>query len=274
MLFEQLKELLVAILLGAVQGFTEFLPISSTVHVGLASQFLGGDLGIYATNLISLGTTVALIEYFWNDIKHFFATLFKSPQWYQLALATIPIILASLFFSDKIDGVFRNIRYFGIFLIVGAILLGMAELYHKHKQTQSTNLTTFDYAVIGFFQSLAIFPGMSRSGSTLAGGLFIAKDRSTVVRASFWLSVPAFLLAGIYSIYKLIKTSNPPQFLNDVSTISNLSWISIIAGALTAYVVGIFSLRWLIQFLTKHNSFVFIGYRILLGIILILISFR
>ena len=273
-MLEQLKEILIAIVLGAVQGLTEFLPISSTVHVGIASKLFGGDLGIYATNLISLGTTVALIQYFWKDIKDFFSTLFRSPQWYQLALATLPIVTASLLLSDKIDGIFRNIRYFGIFLLVGAVFLALAEWYYKQKQILSTTLTTRDYSIIGVFQALAIFPGMSRSGSTLAGGLFTLKNRASIIHASFWLSVPAFLLASIYSVYKLVKTPYPPQLLNSITTVSNLSWVSIIAGAVAAYIVGIHSLKWLIPFLTKHTSAVFIVYRIILGLLLIVISFR
>jgi undecaprenyl-diphosphatase len=272
MLLEQLKELIVSIILGAIQGLTEFLPISSTAHLGIASQLMGKDLGIYATNLISLGTTVAVIEYFWKDIVAFAKNWRNIVQWFQLAIATLPITIVSLIFADKIDKTLRTLTFFGVFLIMGALLLAAAEWYHKHKQTESQTLSTWDYLIIGLFQALAVFPGMSRSGSTLAGGLFIAKDRTTVVRASFWLSVPAFILAGAYSLYKLLKTPYPPQFINSVSDLGNLSWVSIIAGAISAYVVGIFSLRWLIAFLSKQSSSIFIFYRIALGVILILTS--
>ena len=272
-MLEIIKEIIVAIFLGIVQGATEFLPISSTVHLGIASKLLGSDLGIYATNIISLGTTVAVIQYFWKDIKALFTQFKNFQMWLQLALATAPIIVMSLLFKDEIESVFRDFRYFGIFLILGALLLAAAEWYHKRKAIDNVNLTTKDYIIIGLFQALAVFPGMSRSGSTLSGGLFIAKARASVVHASFFLSVPAFLLAGVYSLYQLKKASNPPHFLNSVADIGNLSIVSMLIGGGFAYITGIYALRWLIPYLSRHSSKVFIAYRLGLGILLLLSSF-
>lgn len=273
MIIEQFKELIAAIILGAIQGVTEFLPISSTVHLGIASDILGQDLGIYATNLISLGTTVAIIQYFWKDIL-LFVQGFKNPrQWLEIGLATTPIILTSLLLSKQIEGTFRTMFFFGLFLITGALVLAFAEWYHKKKSSHNTKLSLLDYTIIGLFQALAVFPGMSRSGSTLAGGLLIAKDRATIVKASFWLSVPAFILAGVYSTYKMLQdTAQTPQLINQAVSIQNLSWLSIFVGAVTAYWVGLQALKWLIPYLSKHTSTLFIVYRLIVGAALIAIS--
>lgn len=271
MFFEQIKELVIAIFLGALQGVTEFLPISSTAHLGVASQLLanGDDLGIYATNLISLGTTFAVIQYFWKDIVGFIQNWKNLRQWIEIGLATLPIVLASLVFADVVDSTLRTLFFFGVFLIAGALILALAEWYHAQKERYGTTLSYVDYTLVGLFQALAIFPGMSRSGSTLAGGLFLGKDRASVVRASFWLSVPAFILAGIYSLYELLKSPVPPQIINTVTIVSNLSWVSILAGGIAAYFMGIYALRWLIPFLQKYSSKLFIIYRIAVGLLLI-----
>ena len=273
MIIEQIKELLVTLLLGALQGITEFLPISSTVHLGVASNLLGGDLGIYATNLISLGTTAAIMQYFWTDIIAFIRGFRNPRQWLEIGLATTPIILTSLVLNKQIEGTFRTIFFFGLFLITGALVLAFAEWYHSKKSSHDTKLSLLDYTIIGLFQALAVFPGMSRSGSTLSGGLLIAKDRATIVKASFWLSVPAFILAGIYSTYKMFQdSSQTPQLINQTVHLQNLSWLSILVGALAAYWVGLKALQWLIPFLSQHTSALFIVYRLVVGTALITAS--
>lgn len=273
MFFEALKEAFVALFLGVVQGVTEFLPISSTVHLGIASKLLGGDIGIYATNIISLGTTVAVIQYFWKDIIEFFKEWKNKILWLQIILATLPIIIATVLFKDSIETGFRTFFYFGIFLILGAGLLLIAEVWNKQKLSNSKSLSLIDYGFIGLFQALALFPGMSRSGSTLAGGLFLAKERATVVRTSFWISVPAFILAGVFSIYELVGSPIQPQVINPVPTLGNLSWVSLALGGISAYYVGLASLRWLIPYLQKQSSYIFIAYRFVVGSLLIIASF-
>lgn len=273
MFFEAFKEALAAFFLGALQGVTEFLPISSTAHLGIVSQLIGGDIGIYATNIISLGTTVALIQYFWKDIVDFVKNWRQITLWVQIILATIPIALVTLVFKDAIESQFRTLFFFGVFLIAGALLLMAAEYWHHKRATNNTRLMLQDYFALGLFQALALFPGMSRSGSTLAGGLFLAKDRAVVIRASFWISVPAFLLAGAFSIRELLIQAQQPALLNSVATLTNLSWFSLFLGGISAYFVGLQALKWLIPYLQKQSSTIFIVYRIVLGLVLIVFAF-
>jgi undecaprenyl-diphosphatase len=271
-----IKEILALLLLGIVQGVSEFLPISSTVHLGLVSRMLGEDIGIFATNILSLGTTLALIQYFWKDILG----LMRAKQWYkhmlELSLATLPIVIGYLLIKDYVDRIFREPVYFGIFLISGGLLLLVAEHIfrtrsHSIKNHRDAQYSYQDYLVMGCFQALALLPGMSRSGSTLSGGLLVGKDRIQTIRTSFWISVPAFVLAGLYSIYTLLQQEISPTLVPSTYSLSSPSWISIGLGTFLSYVSGLYALQWLIPFLSRYSSAVFAVYRIILGFILVVL---
>jgi undecaprenyl-diphosphatase len=270
-----MQQLFYSIIVGIVQGLAEFLPISSTVHLAIVTQLLGSDIGIHATNIVSLGTTIALVHYWYKDIIKIIKDR-KSLQY--ILLSTLPIILLYAITKKLVDGTFRNIFFMGVFLIIGGLLLLYAE-YLSSKQPKekrdiilhkTKSLKLSDYIFVGAFQALAIFPGMSRSGSTISGSLIRGLDRATAIKTSFIISIPAFVLSSLYGIYELTKQNSAPSLLQAEG--SNFSWIAILISTVTAYIVGKKSLEILIPYLTKFDSKYFAYYRIALGILLILIT--
>jgi len=199
----------------------------------------------------------------------------------QVAIATIPVIITALFFRPLIELLRQDISNIAWFLLAGAVLIFVAEVVHdvRFRQAQTNtsqavstfSLSIFNVLLIGFFQSLSVFPGMSRSGSTLAGALFIGKDRAASVRFSFLLSIPALGLAGIYDGIQLIQSFIAGEFGVFPSASSwvgievNFSVISLLVGFVVAFFVGYACLEWLLTFLARSNSGVFIVYRILLA---------
>lgn len=345
-----LREIIFGIILGLVQGITEFLPISSTAHLRLISGILTGrDIGLTTSNIIQFGTLLAILQYFrkdlvvfWHRIWHIlgnnlemqkFITTFqnwtkgtenfvqensddnladleiensqiKNQKNYlevlekkglqtknsenqktdiilsQLLVGTLPIIILGFLLKSFAES-HRNIREIGIFMIIGAILLALSEYFHlKTKKLKHTQTLNFGETIlIGIFQSLAIFPGMSRSGSTLAGSLFLGRDRAESVRFAFLLSIPALFLSGIVDIIKLFQDIAKnginllPSTTFDSGEKIKLSIITLILTFILSYLSGLFCLKWLLRFLSKNTNFGFIIYRIILGIFLILIGF-
>lgn len=336
-----LREIIFGIILGLVQGITEFLPISSTAHLRLISGILTGhDIGLTTSNIIQFGTLLAILQYFRKDLVVFwhriwqilgnnleiqkFITTFQN--WTkgvndftqksedsglakslkndleilekeklqvndsenqktdiilsQLLVGTLPIIILGFLLKSFAES-HRNIPEIGIFMIIGAILLALSEYFHlKTKKLKHTQTLNFGETIlIGIFQSLAIFPGMSRSGSTLAGSLFLGRDRAESVRFAFLLSIPALFLSGIVDIIKLFQdiAKNGINLLPSTNFDSGekikLSVITLILTFTLSYLLGLFCLKWLLRFLSKNTNFGFIIYRIILGIFLILIGF-
>jgi undecaprenyl-diphosphatase len=290
-----MNEYFVAIIVGITQGITEFLPISSTAHNLLISHFLGKSIDLKVSNTIQFGTLLAIVQYFWSDLRSYFKRIIqiiKNPvelrfflanikKWwltssdsksnrfvnsnsidvtiFQLVLATIPISIVGLLFRKNLE-IFKTNFWIGVFLIVGASLLFVADrFYHNSNPTKTNKLTKSQTMIIGFFQAMAVFPGMSRSGSCLAGSYFLGIQKEAAIRFAFLLSVPALGLAGIVDAVSLFK--NPS---------SDMSLPAIILGTLFAYLVGHMSLKWLLGYLAKNNFNLFIVYRIILGLALIL----
>lgn len=308
--FSTINELILAIILGIVQGVTEFLPISSTAHLLLFSKYLTkASISLAASNVIQFGTFIAIVQYFWEDVKtlsqHIFKRLtdrakFKQmfiniKNWFQdpsqlfdlaakqdillsqIVIATIPVIISALILRNYLESMRESLYYVAIFLTLGGILIVYAELMHiKKLKTTKPRLMSFkETLTIGLFQSLAIFPGVSRSGSALAGGLFLGRNREESVKFSFLLSLPALGLASAYDVIKVIgdfRSGKVPLFPTQSSWTTaelGLSVISITVSFIVAYFMGLVCLKFLLKYLAKNDSKVFVLYRIVLVLFII-----
>jgi undecaprenyl-diphosphatase len=257
-----------AIILGIVQGLTEFLPISSTAHLRLVPAFAGwDDPGTAFTAVVQLGTMAAVLLYFRNDLWNIGRAWLRSlrdPEargtldarlgWY-LIVGTIPISILGLAFKDKIETDARQLVLIGIALIVLGIALEVAEKVGR-KEREVESLTMKDGILIGCAQACALVPGVSRSGSTITAGLLLGLTREAAARYSFLLSVPAVVLSGLFE-------------LKDVGDGGGAGAVPTIIATIFAFVVGYASIAWLLKFLTKHPLTVFVVYRIVLGVVVL-----
>ena len=262
--------LLQAIVLGIVQGLTEFLPISSTAHLRVVPALCGwADPGAAFTAVIQIGTLLAVIVYFYRDLSRAlsaWASSFgkgkaKSPEaklGWAVFWGTIPIILFGVLFKDYIKGEFRSIFVIAWSLIVVGILMGLAEISAKHRR-KLPNVQTRDGVFVGLWQALALIPGVSRSGSTITGALYAGFDRPTAARFSFLLSIPAVFLAGAYELY------------DERHSLGAMGAAPIIVATAVAFVVGYLSIDFLMRFLRRHTMWVFVIYRLALGILLLIL---
>jgi len=299
------NEIILAIILGFVQGFSEFLPISSTAHIALISKLLTSnrDIGLQTSNFLQFGTLIAILQYFWVDIKIFtkrILEILRNPQtepqklWQnllnyldskeiksdnpevdllliQLGLATLPIIIFGSTLRGFVDGDVRDLQNIALFLVAGSILMVFAEQMHKKAKLIATKkqISWGEVLIIGVFQAMAIFPGVSRSGATTSGALLIGKDRKYSVRFSFLLSIPALLLSNLAELVGIL-TSN--QRFNLLPTATSwgfqeiqLSLVSVFFGVLASYLFGLIFLRWLLAYLSKNTFYPFVIYRLLLA---------
>ncbi len=257
-----------AIVLGLVQGLTEFIPISSSAHLRIVPALLGwSDPGAAGTAVMQLGTLLAVLIYFANDIvrmsKAFFRGIisrrpFETQDgrlaWYIIA-ATIPVGVLGLLFKDFIETGARNLWLIASTLIVNAILISIAERYAERRPVRETEQVTFaDSMAIGFGQALALIPGMSRSGSTIMVALFRGLSRSAAARVSFLLSIPAIAASGFF------------ELLAEYDTLYSLGWGSVAVATLVSFISGYASIYFLLRFLKTHTMTVFVVYRIALGL--------
>ncbi len=261
-----------AFLLGIIQGLTEFIPVSSTAHLLIAQHILGlpADNAAFAFNvLIQLGTTLALIIYFWQDLiallKAFFARPFSTQEnklaWYIL-IGTIPALLAGALLQKQVEGLFKNQLFeAAIRLFSAAILLFLAEWVGKRVRGLET-ITWLDALIVGLFQVLAVFPGASRSGATISGGMLRGFDRPAAARFAFLMSVPVLVAAGAYEMKDVVK-------LPDLGTFLPLLAVGFIAAA----IVGWFSIRWLLNYLNKNALYVFAAYCAIVGALCLIFLF-
>jgi undecaprenyl-diphosphatase len=257
-----------AIVLGVVQGLTEFLPISSTAHLRIVPAFLGwDDPGAAFTAVTQLGTMAAVLLYFRADLWRIAAgwlrglrdpaargTLESRLGWYIL-LGTIPIGAFGFLFRNQIEDSARNLYLIGSMLI----LLGLALLLAESVATRRRRVeepTARDGVVIGFAQALALVPGVSRSGATITAGLFLGFERAAAARYSFLLSVPAVVLSGLFEARHVGEDGGAPVFATLLAT-------------LLAFVVGYASIAFLLRFLVTHSTIVFVVYRVVLGALVI-----
>ncbi len=262
-----------SIVLGIVQGITEFLPISSSAHLKLVPVALGwGDPGVTFTGVIQLGSIVALVWYFWGDLtdiitKSISAIRTKNYQAEEfrislgIAIGTLPIIifgvLVKLFIPDYDNSVLRGTTAIAITSIVMALLLGLAEYIGKINRGFE-KLNTLDGIVIGLAQALAIIPGVSRSGATITTGLFIGLDRETSARFSFLLGIPAIVLVGLVELVELINQG-----------FGNAEVIPIIVGTISSGIFSYLAIAWLLQYLQQQTTLIFVWYRLITGILVL-----
>ena len=261
------------IVLGFVQGATEFIPISSTAHMKAIPVFFGwGDPGVAFTAVIQLGSIAAVLWYFWSDLTQITKGMFKAIStsnydsqdfWLAvgIAIGTIPIVIfglgIKLFVPDYDNSILRSMPSIAIASIVMGLLLGLAE-YMGNQKRNFEDLTTKDGIVIGLAQALAIIPGVSRSGSTMTAGLFTNLDRATAARFSFLLGIPAITLAGLVELKDLIEAG-----------IDSCQTIVIIVGLISSAIFSYLAIAWLIKFLQRRSTWVFVWYRIGFGIFIL-----
>ncbi|QSQ12883.1 undecaprenyl-diphosphate phosphatase [Myxococcus landrumensis] len=263
--------LLEAIVLGLVQGLTEFLPISSTAHLRIAPELFGWkDPGAAYSAVIQLGTVAAVLIYFRKDIvslvgaffrglvkKDPFGTVESRLAWFVL-VGTLPIGLCGLAFKKSIETQFRSLYVISASLIILAIILFVVEKRASHRRTLA-DMTWRDGILIGLWQALALIPGSSRSGTTLTGGLSLGLKREDAARYSFLLSIPATTLAGLFELKHLMEATERPSALS--------LWV----GTLVAFGSGMAAIAWLLNYLRSRTTLVFVIYRIVLGVLLLVL---
>jgi len=262
--------ILEAIVLGIVQGLTEFLPISSTGHLRIVPAFLGwDDPGAAFTAVTQLGTMAAVLLYFRADLWRIARAWTRSLTdrearrdhdarlgWY-IVLGTIPIGIFGLAFKDQIENGARDLYMIGTALIVLGLVLLAAERVGKRERSME-EVTRRDGIVVGFAQALALVPGVSRSGATITAGLFLGLDRAAAARFSFLLSVPAVVLSGLFEMRDFLDGGE-----------DQAGALALIVATALAFVVGYASIAFLLRFLASHSTIVFVGYRVVLGVVVI-----
>ncbi|MFI6578383.1 undecaprenyl-diphosphate phosphatase [Nocardiopsis sp. NPDC050513] len=262
-----------AIVLGLVQGLTEFLPISSSGHLRVVSALFGWhDPGAAFTAVSQIGTEIAVVIYFRKRIWAILSTWFRSlvdrelrgdinarMGWYVI-IGSVPIVVLGLLFEEQIDSVFRDLRLIALTLIVFGVVLGVVDRYsRKHRSLE--DLTVSRGLTFGLFQALALIPGVSRSGGTITGGMLLGFNRKDAAEYSFLLALPAVFGAGVYK-------------LTDIGGNEYAGWTATIVGTVIAGVSGFAVIAWLMKFISTHSFMPFVYYRVGLGIlILTLVSF-
>jgi undecaprenyl-diphosphatase len=266
-----------AIVLGIVQGLTEFLPISPTGHVRIIPAFAGwGDPGAAFTAIIQLGTTAAVLIYFreelWRVARAWLRSL-RDPSvrgevdarlgWY-LILATIPIGLFGVIFKDQIENGARDLYLIGTVLILFSFVMLAAERFGRRVRDER-EITRGDAVLVGLAQALALVPGVSRSGATISAGLFRDLKREAAARFSFLLSMPAIVLAALFEMRGVVSGSDPLE----TKAGEHISGGEVVVACVFAFIVGYASIAFLLRFLTRHGLNVFVVYRIVLGVVVL-----
>lgn len=263
-----------AIILGVIEGITEFLPISSTGHLTIAEKMLGysiSDSSITAfTAIIQSGAVLATVVYFWKDISRvlmawvrgLFVNKYRKNSDYKygwaIIIGSIPIAIVGILFKDEIETVLRSLWFVAIALILWSLVMWWAD--KKAKQNlHEEDITWRDTLAVGIAQCLALIPGVSRSGATMSAGLLRNFDRLAVTKLSFFLSIPALSAAGIL------------QIISKHSVIgASVGWTATIIATLISFVVAYISVAWLLKFVAKHDYSVFIWYRVIVGVLLLI----
>ncbi|GBD45899.1 Undecaprenyl-diphosphatase [bacterium HR41] len=264
--------LLEAIVLGVVQGLTEFLPISSTGHLRIVPAFAGWeDPGAAFTAVVQLGTTVAVVWYFRHDLwavaRAWLASVARRETrprqlearlgWY-LVVATVPISLFGFAFQHQIETGARSLYLIGTALILfSAVMLAAERLGARERGLGSVGLR--DALAVGFAQALALVPGVSRSGATISAGLLVGLERAAAARFSFLLSIPAIVLSGLFELHKLV---------NGTAT-TRAGALAIAVATVSAFVFGYASIAFLLRYLQTHSLGAFVVYRVALGAVVL-----
>ncbi|MCX4910581.1 undecaprenyl-diphosphate phosphatase [Streptomyces sp. NBC_00878] len=271
-----------SLILGLVQGLTEFLPVSSSAHLRLTAAFAGWeDPGAAFTAITQIGTETAVLIYFRKDIARIISAWFRSltnkamrsdhdaQMGWLVIIGSIPIGVLGVTLKDQIEGPFRDLRITATTLIVMGIILGVAdrlaardETGGKHRAAKERKslqeLSVKDGLIFGVCQAMALVPGVSRSGATISGGLLMGYTREAAARYSFLLAIPAVLASGAFE-------------LKDASEGGHVSWGPTVFATIIAFVVGYAVIAWFMKFITTKSFMPFVYYRILLGIVIIVL---
>ena len=274
-----------SIILGIVQGLTEFLPISSTAHLRIVpALFKWSDPGTAFSAVIQLGTMFAVIIYFWKDLSKIYGALIndlllfcrgratlplqnhESKTAFWILLGTVPICIFGLLFKDQIEkGMVRDLNIISFYLIFFGILLFLSEAVGK--QSRSINkINALDIILLGLVQSFALIPGVSRSGVTIFAGLLLGFKRADAARFSFLLSVPAVFASGLLELSTLFHTIKIGG--------ENIIWIDLFTGVFCAFVSGYLSIHFLLKYLQTNKTNIFVIYRVFLGALVIYLNYK
>jgi undecaprenyl-diphosphatase len=263
----------VAIVLGIVEGLTEFLPVSSTGHLTIVSGLLGYDISDDSvtafTAVIQVGAIIAVIIYFWKDIVRLLTAWVRGivskparqdPN-YRMAwlviLGSIPIVIAGVLGRHLVSGPLRSLWVVAVALIVWSVVMVLAERVSTRERPEQS-LTWVDALIIGVAQCIALIPGVSRSGATISAGLFRNLDRVAATRLSFLLGIPALVGAGIYELPDAVKGGG-------------IGWAPTLIATVVSFVVAYASVAWLLKFVARHGLLSFVWYRVALGVVLIIL---
>jgi undecaprenyl-diphosphatase len=264
--------LIEALILGLVQGLTEFLPISSSAHLRIVGEFLGSgaDPGAAFTAITQLGTEAAVVVFFWRDIVRIVGQWFRSltgkvarndpdaRMGWLIILGSIPIVVLGLLFQDQIESVLRSLWIVAVMLIVFGILLGIAD--HIGAKRRNLDDLTYPHGIAyGFAQALALIPGVSRSGGTITMGLFLGYERAAAARYAFLLAIPAVFGSGFYQLF---KSWGEPAVFSAGETL---------AATGIAFVVALGVIAFFMNWISKRSFLPFVIYRVLLGTALIVL---
>ncbi|WP_291054151.1 undecaprenyl-diphosphate phosphatase [Herbiconiux sp.] len=262
-----------AVILGFVQGLTEFLPISSSAHLRIIGELLPGakDPGAAFTAITQLGTETAVVVFFWRDIVKIVSRWAKSlvgkvprndpdaRMGWLIIIGSIPIIILGLLFQDAIETTFRSLWIVAATLIGFGILLGIADVVGA-KRRRLKDLTVPHGIIFGFAQALALIPGVSRSGGTITAGLFMGYERRAAARYSFLLAIPAVFGSGLYQVYKSIGETGGAYGAGET-----------IVATVIAFIVGLVVIAFFMSYISKRSFLPFVIYRIALGGVLIVL---
>ncbi len=250
-------EIVQSIVLGIVQGLTEFLPISSSAHLAVIPWlFHWRDLGLSFDMALHLGTLLAIVIYFWRDWLDILRR-WREPMLWLILLACLPAAYFGFRYEEYFETVFRDPRIIALFMIAFAGVIWLAEAVSK-KQRQLTSLNLLDSIVIGFAQVLALMPGVSRSGITMMAGLFMGLDRRSAARFSFLLSAPIIAGAAVFKLRHILVHGLP-----------GTEAAAFLLGTLTSAVVGALTIKYLMQYLQKHSFNIFVWYRLIAGALIL-----
>lgn len=263
--------LLQSFLLGSVQGLTEFIPVSSTAHLLIAQQLFGlpaDDATFSFLVIVQLGTLVSLFAFYWKDLLSIAKATFdfrrSTPErnlGIYIVVATIPALIAGYLLKDAVKTLFeRPMLEASIRLFTAAVLLALAEWLTK-KDRILDSMKWYDALFIGVMQIISVFPGASRSGTTISGGMFRGFDRPSAARFAFLMSVPVMLAAGGYEMLDVLQMPNLGEFLPLLAV-----------GFITAAIVGWFAIRWLVDYLSRRSLYVFAVYCAVVGILVLIFS--
>lgn len=262
------------IILGLVQGLTEFLPVSSSAHLRIVGEFLpgGGDPGAAFTAITQLGTETAVVIYFWRDIvriiKQWSLSLVgkvdrKDPDarmGWLIIVGSLPISVLGLLFEDWIDTSFRSLWVTATMLIVFGVFLGIADKVGK--QVRSLDDLNVKHGLLyGFAQSLALIPGVSRSGGTITAGLLMGYKREAAARYAFLLAIPAVFASGLYKLASEIISPSPSAYTMPQTLVATV----------VSFVVGYIIIGWFMKYISNRSYLLFVWYRIALGLVLFIL---